>query len=499
MIKIHRFSGPCVINYTETVCENFYSAFDEEQSFYLPGWKKVANLTAKACPKPWQYHGMLDLNGIPYWGQANMYGGGGYTANLGYNTDQAKRVIADLKTNKWVDDQTRAIFIEFTVYNAHANLFSVMTLLVEMQGLGGAISLLRIETFRLYPNPGPNDSVVMFCQFAVVVITIIVAYINGKKIYHLRKEYLNNVWNIVQLVIIILTFICVGLVIVRKLDAQRTIQNVYDNPFIFISFQYTVQWSAMNTYFTALIVFLTTLRFLYLLSFNHHIIVLYKTIVKARPNLGLLAIEAFILFASLVSFSYLIFGRYTEGFGSVFLTVQTLLAMVLGKAYFVELSRTDTFLGPVFFVLFAIFMVFFLMNMFMAVLMDSYEQAKEEISPSNKEFEIADFMMQRFKAMIGVGEPLNQPWNAPRLEYIHGVDEETQRELDFNKSIEELPAKIHNICHTLDDLENINVDNDKEGFDLANTLVSQYEDGEFYMDEDDTEIIVEFLQEEEYC
>ncbi|KXJ28705.1 Polycystic kidney disease protein 1-like 2 [Exaiptasia diaphana] len=489
---------PCSVRLTENICENFYSAFDEVQSFFLPGWKKNSNLTPSVCPEPWRYKGILELNGIPYWGQANFYGGGGYTANLGYNTDQANRVISELKLNKWIDDQTRAIFVELTVYNAYANLFSVLTHLVEMQGLGGSISLLRIETFRLYPNPGPNNSVVMISQFLVLAITFVMTYINCKKIFHLRKEYFQVFWNVIQLVIIILTFVCVGLVIVRKIDAERTIQKVYDNPFVFISFQYTTQWATVNTYVIALIVFLTTLKFLYLMRFNRNIVVLYKTVVRASPKLKLLSLEAFVLFASLVSFSYLYFGRYTNGFGSLLLTIQTLLAMMLGKAYFVELSLTDSILGPVFFVVFAVLMVFFLLNIFIAVLMDTYAEVSEETNLNNKEFEIADFMIQRLKVMVGVSKPIGQPWNVPRLEYIPGVDEETQRRLDLEKSIIDLPKKVQGIHRSLVDLESMSVDIDMAEKEIVEALASHYDTDSLSSEDDSTStIVLELLQDDE--
>lgn len=457
----------------------------------------MANLTPTSCPVPWKYKDFIELNGIPFWGQMGVYGGGGYTADLGYTSDQAKGIIGDLKSNKWVDDQTRAIFIEFTIYNGYANLFSFVTYLIEMQGIGGSDSILRIETFRLYQNTGPGQTLVILCQFVVVIITIILAYVNAKKIYHMRKEYFKNTWNTIQLIVIFLTLSAVVLVVIRLLDAKRSMDKLEENPFLYINFQYTTKWAEINIYVVALVVFLTTLKFLYLMSFNHHIIVLLRTVVHAKPSLALLATEAFILFASLVSFSYLVFGSTTEGFGSVFLTIQTLLAMLLGKAYFTEMSTTEPFLGPTFFVVFAILMVFFLMNMFMAILMDCYEMGKADVAAemeNSDQFEIADFMVQRLKVILGVGgPPPRAPWQEPSLEY---VDEETQRRRDLTENMENLPSRVQGIQKTLTYINSMDEKTTCDSLTFAELFISQYSSGKLNMQEENKSLFMEYLQEE---
>lgn len=59
-----------------------------------------------------------------------------------------------LRDHDWYDKYTRAIFIEFTVYNANVNLFSVVTLLVETPTFGGGVPSHLVHTFRLYQYSG---------------------------------------------------------------------------------------------------------------------------------------------------------------------------------------------------------------------------------------------------------------------------------------------------------------------------------------------------------
>lgn len=54
------------------------------------------------------------------------------------------RILQYLFDNTWLDTLTRAVFVEFTVYNANVNLFCIVTLMLETSGLGGLPCLLGL-------------------------------------------------------------------------------------------------------------------------------------------------------------------------------------------------------------------------------------------------------------------------------------------------------------------------------------------------------------------
>ena len=51
------------------------------------------------------------------------YGGGGYVQDLTPNKDSSLEIMKFLQSNGWLDRGTRAVFLDFTVYNANINLF----------------------------------------------------------------------------------------------------------------------------------------------------------------------------------------------------------------------------------------------------------------------------------------------------------------------------------------------------------------------------------------
>ena len=72
------------------------------------------------------YKSEEELGGSGHWGILSRYGGGGYVQNLNITRAQSVRILNELKENLWLDRGTRAVFVDFTVYNANINLFCVI-------------------------------------------------------------------------------------------------------------------------------------------------------------------------------------------------------------------------------------------------------------------------------------------------------------------------------------------------------------------------------------
>lgn len=71
----------------------------------------------------WYYQSESTLGGMSYQGIMNNYGGGGFIFDLSQNSNVTRAGISYLFDNLWIDRGTRAVFLDFTVYNANINLF----------------------------------------------------------------------------------------------------------------------------------------------------------------------------------------------------------------------------------------------------------------------------------------------------------------------------------------------------------------------------------------
>ena len=66
-----------------------------------------------------------------------------------------------------------------------------------------------------------------------------------------------------------------------------------------------------------------------------------------------------------------------------------------------ELSDSEAVLGPLFFAMFVITMQFFLINMILAVIMDTYNEVNAEIDENSQEYEMAGFLLCYLKSFFG--------------------------------------------------------------------------------------------------
>lgn len=62
----------------------------------------------------------------------NKYGGAGYVVHLSPDQNTTTETIQFLYDNLWIDRGTRAIFLDFTVYNANINLFCNVKLVTHL-------------------------------------------------------------------------------------------------------------------------------------------------------------------------------------------------------------------------------------------------------------------------------------------------------------------------------------------------------------------------------
>ena len=403
----------CTLGVTKSVkpeCVSEYSLLNEDTSYYLPGWREPGNLTSEACPIPWRYQTSWELDGIPFWGHKAVYDGGGFTADFGYEMWQAVDVVSKLKKYNWVDVFSKAVLVEFTIFDPQVNLFSMVTYAFEITGTGSGSSFVKVDTFKLYLHLGPSKMLLIFCEALSIIICLILTFYTCKRVKNEGLKYFKNKWNLIESAQLGLCYAAVGLFIVRLTFAAKTIKKLQENPFLFVSFQYIAKWHEVNVYVIGIIVFIATMKFLRLMKFNRHIAILSRTISNCLKDVAIIGFQALLVFTAFSIVAYVIFGTKMEDFSSYILTLQSQLTMMLGKGYFTDMSQADPILGPLYFSFFVFAMMFFLLNMFIAVIADSYADESTGVDPDSEEFIMAGFIMDRIRSLLSTKKPTAEPW-----------------------------------------------------------------------------------------
>lgn len=70
----------------------------------------------------WTYSDDSATQGVGYEGEIAYYGAGGYYFDFPKNKEDARALIQDLEYNTWLNRGTRAVFVDFAIYNCNINV-----------------------------------------------------------------------------------------------------------------------------------------------------------------------------------------------------------------------------------------------------------------------------------------------------------------------------------------------------------------------------------------
>jgi len=390
-------------------CIPAYSAHDEDTSRYnLPGWIPVSNISKyhsmydvlRLCPKPWRYNSSLELNTLSYYGKHARYDGGGYIADLGYDSRTASRVVINLKSNDWIDERTAAILIEFTIFQPSTLLFSVGKLLYEVYPTGKPVSQARFDTLSIYGTSNPSiRSFFVACQIILLLLIAYFLLLEVVKIYRQSCSYFRSFWNWTNLLQLIFATTTIAFFFFKEKYVSSFVKQVQENPFETASADYVLFWSDMEMIVLSVVVFIVTVKFLRIIRFNRHVCQMVSSLKLSAPHISSYSVLFFVNILSFALFGVLVFGNDMESYHSLVEALVTLIQKFLGgDLHFYDLQSSNRILGPIFVFGYMLSMGFILINMFVAILNESYESVKELSGGKFADAELGTFIKQYYWA-----------------------------------------------------------------------------------------------------
>ncbi|XP_067928142.1 polycystin-2-like, partial [Watersipora subatra] len=158
------------------------------------------NYEGEEPPKGFKYESATALEGTSSQGRFGYYEGGGYAHSLGKTQLKASKQIDYLIENNWIDEKTRAIFVEFTTYNNQLNLFSVSYIVFEMATTGAFYPKFDVKLVRPERYQSKYGSMVLLSELGMIAYTIYFIVVEIKLLKKLRWAYFKDFWNCVEFV-----------------------------------------------------------------------------------------------------------------------------------------------------------------------------------------------------------------------------------------------------------------------------------------------------------
>lgn len=385
-------------------CNKKYDIFNEDTEDYTNRWKD-ANETSLEDYE-YKYRTGSELDSFPFWGVHGLYSGGGYVFKLKGNIKQMQERAEELEREGWVNEYTRAIFVEFTVYNPQVNLFGITTYLAETLESAGIFPMMRIEPINLLNHYTSTAMFQVVCEvgYMCFVVFFIVKEIRSYRLMGWRK-YFKRFWTWVELLVICLSIGSIVLYFFRYLMTNKLIKRFKEtNGNGYMKFQYVAYWHELLMYLVGWLVFLATIKFLRLLRFNKKMSLLAATLKHAAYSLLMFGLMFSIVFMAFVQFFYYLYFINLDDFRTVVHAAETCLQMILGRFNFFAMKDASSVLGPMFFFIYVISVGYILINMFITILNDSFSAVRADIEKQRNDYEMVEFITNKLVVKIFVSE-----------------------------------------------------------------------------------------------
>lgn len=461
------FSGTCeVAAITKDIisdCNGDYSWNNEDHNRYYPGWssyKREENYNKSEEIAPWSYRTSKELRTYPYIALIKSYSGGGYAMEINTTSNETIRY---LQSQNWIDRYTRAVFIEMSLYNVPTNLFVSVSLVTEFLSTNSIVQVHDIKVAQLHRPQDLVNLSVLACELVTMVFLVCFIYRECKKTYKLRKKYFNNPWNWLEITIITLVIVSCVILILREVEKSISFDcakptNVEDSKLSFINISPAAALEELYICCLGFLVFFSNLKLLKLTRFSHRIVVLSKTLSLAAPSLLSFFVVFLCTYLGYASVYYLTIGPLSKDYHSFITTLETLFSTLLGGFDFDVMVRQVTFIGPFFFCTFMIFVVMILMNIFLAIIMDSITEARNDETLENEDVQLLKFALSKISKKLGIQFDLPHSKNNESYaddDQITSQLESTKRKSFVPLHAEKQVSKAHVPDIHIDSFENI--------------------------------------------
>ncbi|XP_055757871.1 polycystic kidney disease 2-like 1 protein [Salvelinus fontinalis] len=344
----------------------------------------------------WQYHNEKEIKGSAHWGLLTTYSGGGYYQDLNRTKEESAEILMEMNNNLWLDHGTRAVFIDFSTYNANINLFCVISLLVEFPATGGAIPSYQIRTVKLIRYITYWDYFIIGCE---MVFCLFILYYIVEEILELRIHgfsYFSSIWNTLDVVVILLAIVAIIFNVFRTIKVDKLLGKLLEQPDIYADFEFLAFWQTQYNNMNAVNLFFAWIKVFKYISFNKTMTQLSSTLGRCAKDIMGFAIMFFIVFFAYAQLGYLLFGTEVKSFSTFVKCIFTQFRIILGDFDYDAIERANRVLGPIYFVTYVFFVFFVLLNMFLAIINDTYSEVKEELSSQKDELQITDIIKQSY-------------------------------------------------------------------------------------------------------
>lgn len=311
---------------------------------------------------------------ISWWGKNGIYSGAGLTIDLPLNVSETDDIIAVIIDNGFLNHQTKALFVDFTLYN-HMKMTHIQTrLFFEFMETGGVYTSYDIQPIHLNRyKERDNMSLNVLEILLLIFIPLNIIY----SFYLKYKETENILYALFQVDLLVLSTFFLTIVVLKIILIQQS-NMAYNN---LVNDKYYSLWILVRINDIIRIITALGATFLWFQTFLIvDTVQRFKWIVDlfwgAVKDVMGFSIVFFTIIISLAHMSFLFFYVSSKDYRSFSITIVTMLKSVFDGLDLDDISESNRYLGPLFFVCFNSIVILVLVNVFIAIIVDTYDRIR---------------------------------------------------------------------------------------------------------------------------
>ncbi|XP_048224448.1 polycystic kidney disease 2-like 2 protein isoform X1 [Perognathus longimembris pacificus] len=384
-----------VRNNTCKVYSSFQSLMSECYDKYASENEDLADFGLRVDSE-WKYS-TSNTNSPWHWGFVGVYGNGGYIFTLSKSKSETKNKFIDLRLNSWITRGTRVIFIDFSLYNANVNLFCIIRLVAEFPATGGILTSWQLYSVKLLRYVSYYDYFIASCEITFCIFLFVFTTQEFKKMKEFKSDYFKSIWNWLELLLLLLCFMAVSFYTYCNMQIFLLLGQLLKSTEKYPDFYFLAYWHIYYNNIIAITIFFAWIKIFKFISFNKTMSQLSSTLSRCMKDIVGFAIMFFIIFFAYAQLGFLVFGSQVDDFSTFQNSIFAQFRIVLGDFNFAGIQQANRILGPIYFITFIFFVFFVLLNMFLAIINDTYSEVKADYSIGRRpDFELGKMLIKSY-------------------------------------------------------------------------------------------------------
>ncbi|XP_025102839.1 polycystic kidney disease protein 1-like 2 isoform X2 [Pomacea canaliculata] len=348
-----------------------YKWEEEERGRFCVGWKSLTcsydDLETRLSRAAWTYQTLSDVSVLPVWGEYSTYSSGGYIMDFSVNWDVMTDTLQELQDGAWLDNQTRAVFVEFSLYNPDSNLLAYMRLVAEFPETGDTLVWKDIKILRIYQHLQPAGAYVFIGEIIALIAVFILTIVIIVRMKKQKLSFFRNFWQVLDACTVTCSYFAMTFYALKSLKVDASMAAWRENRKVYVDFYQAAFWDALYGYMLAAAVFITTLRLLRVLGYNKRLTAIGTVLSMSGRDLLGFSVVFLVVFVAYMSAGYLMFLTSQRDFRSPWNCALALYQILLGRSVLSIISEDGALYAWIYFISFIVLVFLILMTMFQAI------------------------------------------------------------------------------------------------------------------------------------